>query len=84
MLNDDYMLSEESCDEEEPGKTALYRVKRLPWESEKLKRAKKALDDAYKQGLTKRAKDRVYQGKMPMSLLRGLRPNLMLNGQSMQ
>lgn len=51
------MSSKESCDEEQPGKTTLYRVKRHPWESEKLKRAKKALDDDYKQGLTKRAKD---------------------------
>lgn len=59
-LNGKYMTSEESsCNEEQQGKTTLYRLKRFPWELDKLKKARKALDDAYKQGLTKWAKDRI-------------------------
>lgn len=56
------MSSEESCMESdgEGGFTVIkYKVKRLAWESERLKKRKQALDKVYKETLSKRAKDRV-------------------------
>ena len=61
ILLEEAMSSEESCvEEDESGKTKVvaYKVKRLSWESEKLKKIKQGLDKASKEGQTKRARDR--------------------------
>jgi len=59
------MSSEESAFEEEEGgggqqKLVGYNIKRLPWESRKVKKIKKALDKAYWKGLSQRARDRCF------------------------
>ena len=61
ILLEQAMSSEESCvEEDENGKTKVvgYKVKRLSWESGKLRRIKQGLDKASKEGQTKRARDR--------------------------
>jgi len=58
------MSSKESSyehDEEGNPKVTGYKVKRLRWETEKLKKMKKKLDKTYKKKLTQRAKDRILQ-----------------------
>ena len=61
VLREEAMSSEESCFEEEgeTRKLVSYQVKRLPWESRKLKKYKKKLDIAYRKSLPKRARDRI-------------------------
>lgn len=49
VLTLDYMSSEES-DTDENGK-GLYKIKTLPWQSQELKKRKKALDKQHKESL---------------------------------
>lgn len=61
-LVDEAMSSEESCLEDDGhGKMRLvkYKVKPLSWESQRLSKAKKSLDDVYHDNMSKRAKDRL-------------------------
>jgi hypothetical protein len=51
MLRNDVMSSEESDyegDENGNPKVSGYKIKRLPWETEKVKKIKKKLDKTYK------------------------------------
>jgi len=62
ILQDATMSSEDSdMETDDQGRQRLtgYRVKKLPWESNKLKKIKKKLDRAYCSSLTRRARDRV-------------------------
>ena len=55
------MSNEESCVEEDENgrmKVVGYKVKRLSWESRKLKKIKDLLDNAVKERQTQRARDR--------------------------
>jgi hypothetical protein len=55
------MSSEESCvEEDENGRNKVvgYKVKRLSWESSKLRKIKKALDKTMREGQSQRARDR--------------------------
>ena len=55
------MSNEESCwEEDENGRMKVvgYKVKRLSWESRKLKKIKDLLDNAVKERQTQRARDR--------------------------
>ena len=59
------MSNEESCaGEDENGRMKVvgYKVKRLSWESRKLKKIKDLLDNAVKERQTQRARDRTLPG----------------------
>ena len=61
ILVDEAMSSEESCTEEDENgrmKVVGYKVKRLSWESRKLRKIKDLLDNAVKERQTQRARDR--------------------------
>ena len=56
------MSSEESCyedDDIDTSKVTKYSVHHLQWESRKIKKILKKLDNAYKKKLTSRAKERI-------------------------
>ncbi|CAB4033220.1 Hypothetical predicted protein, partial [Paramuricea clavata] len=61
VLVEEAMSSEESCvEEDESGKTKIvgYKIKRLSWESRKLRKVKVFLDKTMRESQTQRARDR--------------------------
>ena len=84
ILLEEVMTSEESCvEEDENGKTKVvaYKVKRLSWESGKLRRIKQGLDKAPKEGQTKRAQDRALPRVEHEEKSTRVPPEDLLNGQ---
>ena len=62
ILREDAMSSEESCaesDEEGTRRITCYKVRHLPWESNKLRKIKKKLDREYVRTISERAKGRI-------------------------
>jgi hypothetical protein len=62
ILTEVAMSSEESQEEsdgEGGRKVVSYKIKKLKWKSERMKKAKKVLDKCYLKTLTQRAQDRI-------------------------
>ena len=63
VLHEDYMSSEESECETSPSRSIrFYKVKKLNWENDKLKKRKAKLDKLYKKNFhTERTSKRIYK-----------------------